>query len=487
MSTQTNPTASKGKRAPRKTTPRKTTKKKAVSAEKAAIEAQQSFFREGHTKSYDFRIDRLRKLEEVIKTNEEAIIEALQKDFRKSPFETYATEIGFVLGEIAHARSNLASWMSPKKVGGSLLNFPSGSYIYSEPYGVCLVMGAWNYPLQLTLGPLVGAIAAGNCAIVKPSELAANISSLMAKMINENFDEVHVKVIEGGKEVATNLLAENLDYIFFTGSVRVGKIVMQAAAQHLTPVTLELGGKSPAVIDETADIELAAKRIAWGKFLNGGQTCVAPDYLLVHQSVKPRFVRLFKENIKEMYGENPQQSPDYPRIINNDHYNRLKSYLAQGRVLTGGDTQDDERYIAPTALDEVDWSDPIMQEEIFGPILPIIEYENMDEAVAYIHRHPKPLALYMFSENSDNQQFITENVSFGGGCINDTVAHLVNTNMPFGGVGDSGIGSYHGRSSFQTFSHQKSVMKKATWLDVPLRYAPYKGKMKWLKMAFRWT
>ncbi len=482
MSSQTK-TASKSKRAPRKAT----TKKKANNPEKAAIELQKKFFHEGHTKSYEFRIDRLRKLEEIIKANEAAIIEALQKDFRKSPFETYATEIGFVLGEINHARNNLASWMGAKKVGGSWLNFPSGSYIYSEPYGVCLILGAWNYPLQLTLGPLVGAIAAGNCAIVKPSELAVNISSLMAKMINENFNEAHVKVVEGGKEVATNLLAENLDYIFFTGSVRVGKIVMQAAAQHLTPVTLELGGKSPAIVDRTADIELAAKRIAWGKFLNGGQTCVAPDYLLIHHSVKPRFVRLFKENIKEMYGEDPQQSPDYPRIINDDHYNRLKSYLEQGRVLTGGNTNDGERYIAPTALDDVDWDDAVMQEEIFGPVLPVIEYETIEEVIAYIHRHPKPLALYLFSEDSGNQKLITENVSFGGGCINDTVAHLVNTNMPFGGVGDSGIGSYHGRSSFQTFSHQKSVMKKATWLDVPLRYAPYKGKMKWLKTAFRWT
>lgn len=454
---------------------------------KSLLATQRAFFTEGGTRSYDFRLDRLRKLKEVIEVHEEAITEALQKDFKKSAFETYATEIGFVLGEIEHARSHLASWMGAKKVGGSLLNFPSGSYVHSEPYGICLIMGAWNYPLQLTFGPLVGAIAAGNCAIVKPSELAKHTSAVMAKMISENFDEAHVKVVEGGKEIAEKLLAEKLDYIFFTGSVKIGKIVMQAAAQHLTPVTLELGGKSPCIIDKTADLGLAAKRIAWGKFLNGGQTCVAPDYLLIHKAIKPRFVRLFKEQVAEMYGEDPQQSPDYPRIINEAHYKRLVDYLKQGRVLMGGKTNDDERYIAPTMLDELSWDDQVMQEEIFGPILPIIEFEAIEEAAQLIANHPKPLALYLFSENNDNQKYITEKVSFGGGCINDTVAHLVNTNMPFGGVGDSGIGSYHGRSSFQTFSHQKSVMKKATWLDVPLRYAPYKGKMKWLKMAFRWT
>lgn len=454
---------------------------------KALISQQRTFFAEGNTKSYDFRLERLRKLQEVIEAHEEAIIEALQKDFKKAPFETYATEIGFVLGEIEHARSNLASWMGAKKVGGSLLNFPSGSYIYSEPYGICLILGAWNYPLQLTFGPLVGAIAAGNCAIVKPSELAAHTSAVMAKMIGENFDEAHVKVAEGGREVAEKLLAEKLDYIFFTGSVRVGKIVMQAAAQHLTPVTLELGGKSPCIVDKTANLDLAAKRIAWGKFLNGGQTCVAPDYLLVHKAVKPRFMQLFKDHLQAMYGNDPAQSPDYPRIINDDHYKRLVGYLKNGRVLAGGETNDKDRYIAPTVLDQVSWDSPVMQEEIFGPILPIVEFETIKEATQHIAHHPKPLALYLFSEDADNQKYITENVSFGGGCINDTVAHLVNTNMPFGGVGDSGIGSYHGRSSFQTFSHQKSVMKKATWLDVPLRYAPYKGKMKWLKMAFRWT
>lgn len=460
---------------------------KSKSAIKALINKQQKFFQATNTKNYDFRIEGLRKLKEVIEANEEAIIEALQKDFKKAPFETYATEIGFVLGEIEHARSNLASWMGAKKVGGSLLNFPSGSYVYSEPYGVCLIIGAWNYPLQLTLGPLVGAIAAGNCAIVKPSELAVHTSALMAKIIGENFDESYVCVVEGGQKVAQNLLAEKLDYIFFTGSVRVGKIIMQAAAQHLTPVTLELGGKSPCIVDETANVELAAKRIAWGKFLNGGQTCVAPDYLLIHQSVKPRFIRLLKQNLKEMYGEDPQQSPDYPRIINDAHYQRLNTYLKEGRVLTGGATDEQERYIAPTVLDELSWDDQVMQEEIFGPILPVITFENIAEVVEQIHHHPKPLALYLFSENNEHQKFIIDHVSFGGGCVNDTVAHLVNTNMPFGGVGDSGIGSYHGRSGFQTFSHQKSVMKKATWLDVPLRYAPYKGKMKWLKMAFRWT
>ncbi|MDZ7716680.1 MAG: aldehyde dehydrogenase [Balneolaceae bacterium] len=445
------------------------------------VEKQHRFFKSGKTKDTSFRLRQLKKLKRILQENEQEIFDALDNDFKKPAYETYATELGILYMEINHLTGNLEKWAKPQKVSGSIINFPSTNYIYSEPYGVSLVIGAWNYPLQLSLNPVLGSIAAGNCTIIKPSELAPNTSSLLAEIINKRFDEGYLKVVEGAAETTQALLSEPLDHIFFTGSTRVGKIIMKAAAEQLTPVTLELGGKSPAIVDKTADIHSTAKRIAWGKFVNAGQTCVASDYVYVHESVKESFLKTLKEEITKFYGSDPKKSPDYARIINEDHFNRLKQFLNNGNMYMGGPNNEEELYIAPTILTDITWDDPIMQEEIFGPILPILSFGNMDEVIDTLQDKPKPLALYIFSEDAKNQQKIISSLSFGGGCINDTVAHLGNHNLPFGGIGNSGIGNYHGKASFDTFSHQKSIMEKTTWFDNPLRYPPYNGALKWLK------
>ena len=448
---------------------------------KEIVNNQHRYFEQGQSRSIPFRIEQLQKLKALLKDHESDIFEALQADFKKPAFESYGTELMILYKEIDHLVNNLASWSKPQKVNSSLFNFPSQSYIHPQPYGVSLVIGAWNYPVQLSLNPALGSMAAGNCTIIKPSEIASSTADLLGTVINSNFDSGYLKVVQGDADTTQALLDEPLDYIFFTGSTRVGKIIMKAAAEQLAPVTLELGGKSPAIVDHTADLELAATRIAWGKFINAGQTCVSPDYVYVHSGIQEEFCALLTQTITDFYGSDPQQSNDFARIINRDHYDRLTSYLVADKIITGGETADDELYIAPTMMNNISWDDDVMQEEIFGPILPIVSFNDIEEAASAIRSRSKPLALYLFSTDKDIRQQVIETIPFGGGCINDTVAHLANLDLPFGGVGQSGMGNYHGKASFDLFSHQKSIMKKGNWLDVALRYPPYDGNLKWLK------
>lgn len=434
----------------------------------------------------NYRKQALVKLLLTIQKKEAEIIQALYDDFKKPAFEAVATETSYIVSELEYTIKNLKKWAKPQRVLPSFLNFPSTDYIYKEPYGKVLVIAPWNYPYQLALAPLIVAVAAGNQVVVKPSELAENTSRVIAEIIKESFEEQHVHCVLGGIEVSQNLLSQRWDYIFFTGSVAVGKIVAKAAAVHLTPVTLELGGKNPCIIEETADLKLAAKRIVWGKFLNAGQTCIAPDYLLVHQNIKPTFIGYLKEEITLAYGENPQESPDFPRIINEKNWKRQLQLLENQTVIFGGQSAVSDFYLAPTLLDEPSLDSLVMQEEIFGPILPILSYNSEADLEKIILSYEKPLSLYVFTkENSFAEKTITR-FSFGGGCINDTVIHFANKRLPFGGVGYSGIGAYHGKLSFELFSHQKPIVKKGTWLDIPIRYAPYEGKLSGLKKMLKW-
>ncbi|MDZ7958928.1 MAG: aldehyde dehydrogenase [Aulosira sp. DedQUE10] len=444
------------------------------------IRKQREFFQTGKTKDVAFRIAQLKILKQAILENEQAIVQALKADLHKPEFETYATEI-FVIKEIDYAIKHINTWTKPQKAAVPIDFFQYSAKIYSEPLGVVLIIGPWNYPFNLIIAPLVGAIAAGNCTILKPSELAPHTSSLLAEMIAKYFDPAYIALVEGGVETSKNLLAEKFDYIFFTGGTTVGKIVMEAAAKNLTPVTLELGGKSPCIVDTEINLEHTVKRITWGKFLNAGQTCIAPDYILVNKKIKINLVAALKKCIKEFYGDRPASSPDYARIISQKHFDRLANLLKNGEVIVGGETNPEERYIAPTLIDNVSLEDAIMQEEIFGPILPIIEYSDITEAIAFINSRPKPLALYLFSQNKNLQKRILQETSSGGVCINDTVLHCGVPSLPFGGVGDSGIGSYHGKASFDTFSHRKSVLQNSFLLDLKWRYAPYQGKLAFLK------
>jgi acyl-CoA reductase-like NAD-dependent aldehyde dehydrogenase len=444
------------------------------------IQQQRQFFATGKTKDVAFRLEQLKRLKQAILDNQAAILEAVNADLNKPEFEAYATEIG-VVREIDYAIKHLKSWVKPKKVSTSIEQFPSSACIYPEPLGVVLIISPWNYPFQLMISPLVGAIAAGNCAIIKPSELAANTSRIVTQITEKTFDPAYITSIEGGVETSQELLAEKFDHIFFTGGTKIGQIVMEAAAKHLTPVTLELGGKSPCIVDSNVHIEHAAKRIAWGKFINAGQTCIAPDYLLVDRTIKNDLLTSIKQCIQEFYGDDPAKSPDYGRIINQRHFERLASFLSEGQPYIGGQTNPEERYIAPTVIDGVDWDAPVMEEEIFGPILPVLEYSDLSEAIAKINERPKPLALYVFSKDQQKQERVLRETSSGGVCINDTVMQVGVSELPFGGVGSSGIGSYHGKASFDTFSHQKSVLKRSFLLDLDWRYAPYQGKLKLIK------
>ncbi|WP_199426714.1 aldehyde dehydrogenase [Thermaerobacillus caldiproteolyticus] len=446
---------------------------------------QQQYFRTGETTSVKFRLKQLKKLKEAIESYEEQIMEILHEELRKSPLEAYSMEIGFVYKEIRFMMKHLRKWTKPKRVKTPLTHLGAKSFLYPEPYGVSLIIAPWNYPFQLAIAPLVGAIAAGNCAIVKPSEYTPKMSALLKKIISKAFDEQYVAVVEGGVDVSTELLKLRFDHIFFTGSVPVGKIVMEAASRHLTPLTLELGGKSPAIVDETANLERAAKRLVWGKFANAGQTCIAPDYLLVHEAVKEQLLEKMKHYIREFYGEQPETSEHYAKIVSERHTKRLVSFLHQGTIVHGGRYEIEQRWIEPTIIEGVSWDDPIMQEEIFGPILPVFAFTSIDEAIASIHRYEKPLALYIFSENHRVQQHIIERVSFGGGCINDTLMHIATPYLPFGGVGQSGFGAYHGKASFDAFSHYKSVLKQTTALDLSIRYPNHPNALKWMKRLLK--
>ena len=434
----------------------------------------------------NFRKQSLIKLLHVINLYEKEITEALYKDFKKPAFETFVTETNIVLDDLRHTINNINSWARPKKVLPSFLNFPSKEYIYSEPYGNVLIISPWNYPFQLALCPLIAAVAAGNKVTLKPSELTPNTSSLISKIIRETFDPKHVIAILGDARLSQELLKKRWDYIFFTGSVAVGKIVYKAASEYLTPVTLELGGKNPCIIDETANLPLAAKRIVWGKFINAGQTCIAPDYLLVKQAIKNKFISLLRQEIINAYGENPKESPDFSRIINKDHWKRLIGLIQFQDIAFGGNHDEDDNYLSPTLVDEPDLDSAIMKEEIFGPVLPILSYNTNDDLKRIISKSEKPLSLYVFTEDKAFAEKIIKGHSFGGGCINDTVVHFSNRRLPFGGVGNSGIGAYHGKLSFDTFSHKKAIVKKANWLDIPLRYAPYKNKLKMIKKILKW-
>lgn len=450
------------------------------------IAAQRRFFESGRTRNLASRIAALQELKAAIVRQEQALCEALAADLGKPPLEAAIAETAVVIREIDHACRHLRQWAAPQKVKTSLLNFPARAAIRPEPLGVALVIGPWNYPLQLMFGPLIGALAAGNCALLKPSELASHTAAAVSRLVAEIFDPRHVAVATGGPEVVQALLRERFDSIFFTGSARVARLVMAAAARHLTPVTLELGGKSPAIVDADADLAVAAKRILWGKCFNAGQTCVAPDYLLVHANVKDELLRRMTGQITEFFGPDPRQSPDFARIINRAHFERLVAYLGEGDIVAGGQHDAAERYLAPTILDRVSREAAVMQEEIFGPILPVMTFSDEDDLVEQVARHPTPLALYYFSCDPEKQRRIPARIPFGGGCVNDTLVHLVEHNLPFGGVGSSGLGRYHGRASFETFSHRKGVLNRGTWFDLPLRYPPYAGKLTRLKQLFRW-
>ena len=444
------------------------------------LQSQKTFFNSHKTKDLNFRKTQLKKLKNLIKKHENQLYEAIYKDFGKSEFETFGTEISFIYKDIDYYLKNLNSLAKPKKVKTNIVNQLGSSKIYREPLGNCLVIGAWNYPYQLTLTPVLAAIAAGNTCIIKPSELPENTMKVMAQLINENFDSAFLYVVEGGVEETTEILKLKFDKIFFTGSPRVGKIVYQAAAEHLTPVTLELGGKSPAFITENADLEVAARRIVWGKFINAGQTCIAPDYLYVQENIKPKFIEILLSEIKKRnYHENAEH---FCKIINERNFDRLEKLINREKLIFGGETHREKRYISPTVLDHVTWEDAVMQEEIFGPILPILVYKNLDEAIQKVIEGEKPLSAYIFSNNAKEQTKILEKLSFGGGCINDTLMHISNDNLPFGGVGNSGIGNYHGKFGFDTFSHQKAVLNKSIYLEPEIKYPPYsEGKLKILK------
>ncbi|CAC6801815.1 Aldehyde dehydrogenase [Staphylococcus aureus] len=446
-----------------------------------------AFFNTQQTKDISFRKEQLKKLSKAIKSYESDILEALYTDLGKNKVEAYATEIGITLKSIKNARKELKNWTKTKNVDTPLYLFPTKSYIKKEPYGTVLIIAPFNYPFQLVFEPLIGAIAAGNTAIIKPSELTPNVARVIKRLINETFDANYIEVIEGGIEETQTLIHLPFDYVFFTGSENVGKIVYQAASENLVPVTLEMGGKSPVIVDETANIKVASERICFGKFTNAGQTCVAPDYILVHESVKDDLITALSKTLREFYGQNIQQSPDYGRIVNLKHYHRLTSLLnsAQMNIVFCGHSDEDERYIEPTLLDHVTNDSAIMQEEIFGPILPILTYQSLDEAIAFIHQRPKPLSLYLFSEDENATQRVINELSFGGGAINDTLMHLANPKLPFGGVGASGMGRYHGKYSFDTFTHEKSYIFKSTRLESGVHLPPYKGKFKYIKAFFK--
>lgn len=437
------------------------------------VEHQRKFFNTKETLDINKRIYYLKKLKSVILKYENEINQALYEDLGKSPSESYMCEVGLTLSELSYQIKHIKRWSRPKRHITDLTNFHGKSYSVFEPYGVVLVMAPWNYPFMLTMEPLIGAVAAGNCVVAKPSAYSPATSSIIKKILEQVFDDSYVAVVEGGRAENTELLEQRFDYIFFTGGVNVGKLVMEKAAKNLTPVSLELGGKSPCIIDKTANLKLAARRLAFGKYLNLGQTCVAPDYLLIEETVKEKFLNILIDTVKKMYGENPLENQNYGKMINEKHYRRVMGLIDERKVILGGKGIEEQLRIEPTVLDNVTESDDVMQEEIFGPVLPVITYKEINDAVQFIETRPHPLALYIFSNDRKVQKLFTEKVTFGGGCINDTILHLATSRMGFGGVGNSGMGAYHGIKSFQTFSHEKSILRKYNWIDMPMRYQPY--------------
>lgn len=444
------------------------------------LDNQRIFFNSQKSKNLTLRRMYLEKLKEVIIKNEDLLYEAIYKDFGKSKFDAFTTEISFVLKDIDYFLNNLNSLSKPKSVHTNLANQLGSSKIYPEPLGCTLVIGAWNYPYQLSLSPVVAALAAGNTCILKPSEIAENSMKAMAKIVNENFPKEYFHVVEGGIEETTEILKLKFDKIFFTGSPKVGQIVYEAAAKHLTPVTLELGGKSPVIVTNTANFDVAAKRIVWGKFLNSGQTCVAPDYILIDEKIKDSFLDSLKEYIQKFkYTDGSEQ---YTQIINDKNFERLIKLIDPEKVFLGGKSDSSKRYIEPTILHNITWDDAVMKEEIFGPILPVLTFKNFNEALAQISAYEKPLSAYLFTDESEEKEKFISQISFGGGCINDVVMHLSNDYLPFGGVGNSGIGNYHGKYGFEAFSHMKSVLNRVTWGEPDLKYPPYSdNKLKWIK------
>lgn len=439
-------------------------------------------FATGTTHSLAWRRSQLQQLHTLLLEREQQILDALAEDLGKPQLEAYIGEIALLKRDITETLRQLPRWCKMQKVATPLFNFQGSSWITHQPRGVVCIIGPWNYPIQLLLSPLIGALAAGNCVVMKPSELAPRCSALLADLIPQYLDTDCIRIVEGGVSETTTLLEQRFDYLFFTGSTRVGHVVMQAAAKHLTPVTLELGGKSPAIVDKDCNLEVTARRLAWGKFINAGQTCIAPDYLLVEHSLCESLVAAISKAIHAFYGSHIETNPDYARIVSRMHMERLIPFLQDGHLAIGGQYDIDKRYFAPTVLTEVSPEAPVMQEEIFGPILPIVAVENMDEAINFVNARPHPLALYVFTQDSASARRVLERTTSGGACVNDTITHITCSALPFGGVGESGIGAYHGRFTFDTFSHRKSIFQRSTWLDLPLRYPPYRDRtLAWLK------
>lgn len=451
------------------------------------INKQREYFSTDETKDINFRIEKLKKLRDVLKSEEEKVFEALKKDLMKSSFESYVTEVAMVYDEINMHIKNIKKWSKKRRVKTPLVQFPAKSFIQLEPYGVVLIIGPFNYPFMLTMDPLIGAIAAGNTAVIKPSESAPETSKILKEILEKVFDEKYVLHInpERGKEVVEELLKEKFDYIFFTGSATVGKIVMKAASQYLTPVTLELGGKSPCIIDKDCKLELAARRIVWGKLLNSGQTCVAPDYLYVHKDIEEEFIKKLEEEIKNQFGDNPLESKDYSKMVNEREFNRVLSYIDKEKLAFGGNYNRKTFQIEPTILKNVTWNDPVMEREIFGPIFPILPFENLDEVIRLVNSKDKPLAIYYFSEDKNKIEKVLNSTSSGGVTINDTLVHVSSSYLPFGGVGNSGMGEYHGKYSFDLFSNKKGVMNRKTFLDLKIRYAPFQNKLTIVKKIMK--
>jgi aldehyde dehydrogenase (NAD+) len=451
----------------------------------AVVQRQRAFFQTGVTRPLTFRRAQLGKLRDALEAREGLLLEALHADLRKSPHEGYATEIGPVLSELHHALRHLPAWMRAQRRRTPPLAWPARGFIRPEPRGVALILGPWNYPLQLLLSPLVGALAAGNCVVLKPSEFAPRTAAAIAELLGAAFPESYVSVVQGDREAGEALLRERFDTIFFTGSTPVGRAVMAAAARHLTPVTLELGGKCPCLVCADAPLDIAARRIAWGKFLNAGQTCVAPDFVLVDRAVRGPWMEAMKQALREFYGEDPQRSPSYSRIINRKHFDRLTGYLGSGQIAHGGQHDASDLYLAPTILAEVPADAPVMQEEIFGPILPVLEHTGLESALAQLRDRPSPLALYLFTRDRTTQEQVLAGTRSGGVCLNDTISHMIGHDLPFGGLGDSGLGAYHGRASFDCFTHRRSVLHRSLRLDPKLRYPPPRVALTTLKRAFR--